>query len=339
MLDRLMGSPNIASKEYVYHQYDHMVRTNTVLLPGGDGAVLRIKGTNMGLSMTLDGNSRYCYLDPYTGGLGAVAEACRNLACTGAEPLAATNCLNFGNPEKPEIMWQFARAVEGINAGCLAFDTPITGGNVSFYNETLGQGIYPTPVLGLVGVLPDIRIEISPHFKQKDDMILLLGENLDELGGSEYQYVIQEALSGPPPAVDVAREKALQGLCLELVRGGLVRSAHDCAEGGLAVTLAEKCFAPASQKGWGANITLKDSVPLPSLLFGESHGRVIVSCPPGHIGRVEKAAERFGVPCAVLGTVGGDRLTIQCEDKELIDMEVSALEETWKSAIGKYFNS
>lgn len=334
MLCCLLGSPNIASKEYVYEQYDHMVRTNTIILPGSDAAVLRIKGTEMGLGMTLDGNSRYCYLDPYTGGMAAVAEACRNLVCAGAQPLAATNCLNFGNPEKPEIMWQFASVVEGIDAACRAFNTPITGGNVSFYNETLGKGIYPTPVLGLVGLLPDLKYATTRNFKAKDDIIVLLGDTLDELSGSEYQYAVQEAISGPPPALDLSKEKALQGLCLDIIREGLVHSAHDCSEGGLAVALAESCFAFDSKKGWGASITLKQDLPLPSLLFGETQGRVIISCAPEFLSRIEEMAVRQAVPFTVLGTVTGDRLAINCQDKEHIDIAISTLEETWRSAIG-----
>ena len=241
-LRALLASPAIASKRWVYRQYDHMVRTNTLVLPGMGAGVVRVKGTNRALALSVDGNGRYCYLDPYRGAILAVVEAARNVACAGGEPIGATNCLNFGNPERPEIMWQFGRAVEGITAACKALDIPITGGNVSLYNETDGRAIYPTPVLGVVGLIEDASRVLGRSFAGSGDAIVLLGETRHELGGSEYLKVTHRVVAGVPPEVDLNAEKALQQLLVACAREGLIRSAHDCAEGGLAVTLAECAF-------------------------------------------------------------------------------------------------
>src|SRR5688500_5969193 len=238
----LLASPGIANKRWVYRQYDHMVRTNTLVLPGMGAGVVRIKGTGRALAMSLDCNARFVYLDPYAGAQLAVAEAARNVACAGAEPIGATNCLNFGNPEKPEVMWQFARAVEGMGAACRALGIPITGGNVSLYNETDGSAVLPTPVLGVVGLIEDAGTVLARAFRAEGDLVILLGESRDELGGSEYLKVLHGLIRGVPPTLDLKREAALQRLLLEGSRKGLIRSAHDCAEGGLAVTVAECCF-------------------------------------------------------------------------------------------------
>ncbi len=239
---RLIGSPNIASKRWVYRQYDHMVRTNTLVLPGMGAGVVRVKGTTRALAMSVDCNARFVYLDPYTGAQLAVAEAARNVACAGALPIGATNCLNFGNPEKPDVMWQFARAVEGMGAACRALDIPITGGNVSLYNETDGRAVLPTPVVGVVGLIENADTVVSRAFRSAGDAVVLLGEGRDELGGSEYLKVVHGLIRGVPPVLDLAREAALQRLLVGAIGSGVIRSAHDCAEGGLAVTLAECCF-------------------------------------------------------------------------------------------------
>src|SRR5688500_1191407 len=224
---RLLGSPGIASKRWVYRQYDHMVRTNTLVVPGMGAGVVRIKGTKRALALSVDGNGRYCYLDPYRGAILAVVEAARNVACAGAEPIGATNCLNFGNPERPEIMWQFGRAVEGITAACMALAIPITGGNVSLYNETDGKASYPTPDLGVVGLLEDASKVLGRGFKASGDAVVVLGETRDELGGSEYLKVLHDIVAGVPPMVDLAAEKALQQLLVSAARDGLLQSAHD----------------------------------------------------------------------------------------------------------------
>src|SRR5437899_2267705 len=229
----LLASPTIGSKRWVYRQYDHMVRTNTLNLPGFGAGVVRVKGTDRGLALSVDGNGRYCYLDPYRGAMLAVAEAARNVACAGARPLGATNCLNFGNPERPAIMWQFAKAVEGIGAACRALDVPITGGNVSLYNETDGRAIYPTPVIGVVGLLEHADRVVTRRFQQPGDTVILLGEGRGELGGSEYLKLAYNVVRGLPPAIDLAAERALQSLLVRLADARMIRSAHDCSDGGL----------------------------------------------------------------------------------------------------------
>src|SRR5205085_12692854 len=247
-LKRLLASPNICSKRYIWQQYDSMAQTNTVEGPGtGDAGVIRIKGSQRGLAMVLECNSRWCYLDPRLGAMHAVAEAARNVACTGATPVGATNCLNFGNPEKPEIMWQFSQVIDGITKACEELEVPITGGNVSFYNETLGEGIYPTPVLGVVGLFDDVHKSAFPHFREAGRVIAMLrasepGDITDaqsELGSSEYAKEIFGEFWGFPPGLELEREAALQHTIIELINAGLLDSAHDCSDGGLATALAK----------------------------------------------------------------------------------------------------
>ncbi|HEX7794382.1 MAG TPA: phosphoribosylformylglycinamidine synthase subunit PurL, partial [Vicinamibacterales bacterium] len=250
----LLGAPNIASKKWAYRQYDHMVQTNTVNLPGFGAGVVRIKGTESALAMSVDGNGRYCYLDPKHGAMLAVAEAARNVACAGALPVAATNCLNFGNPERAAIMWQFARAVEGIGEACRALNVPITGGNVSLYNETDGKAIYPTPIIGVVGVLEQADRVVKRRFQNSGDVIVLLGEGRGELGGSQYLETLHDLVRGLPPRLNLDAEKALQRLMVDLASERLIRSAHDCSDGGLAVTLAECCFDTG---GAGAEVSIE----------------------------------------------------------------------------------
>jgi len=335
----LLASPVIASKRWVYRQYDHMVRTNTLVLPGMGAGVVRVKGTERALALSVDGNGRYCYLDPYRGAILAVVEAARNVACAGGEPIGATNCLNFGNPERPEIMWQFARAVEGITAACKALDIPITGGNVSLYNETDGNAIYPTPVLGVVGLIEDAGKVIGRRFKASGDVIVLLGHTRDELGGSEYLKVTQGIIAGMPPDVDLPSEKALQQLLVSTTREGLLRSAHDCAEGGVAVTLAECTFGT---EGIGANADLP-AVNAPAewiraaTLFSESASRVVVSVAREHLAPLLDRAKAFGVPAREIGTTGTGRISVLINGQSVIDIPVSEAESIWDGALEKYF--
>ncbi len=337
----LLGSPTVASKAWAYRQYDHMVQTNTISLPGLGSGVVRIKGTDRALAMSVDGNGRYCYLDPKRGAMLAVAEAARNVACTGARPIAATNCLNFGNPERPAIMWQFAQAVEGIGEACRALDTPITGGNVSLYNETDGRAIYPTPVIGVVGLLEHADRVLERRFRESGDVIILLGEGRGELGGSEYLKLIAGRVAGEPPALDLKRERALQTLLAALAERREIRSAHDCADGGLAVALAECCFntqgigAQASIEG--VHVSRSARVDEAAALFGESASRVLVSATPDAVAEVLQAAAAAGVPAKVIGETGGNRLRIAVAGSTAVDASIEQLEQIWSGTIERYF--
>ena len=337
----LLGSPTIASKRWVYRQYDHMVRTNTINLPGFGAGVVRIKGTDRALAMSVDGNGRYCYLDPYRGAMLAVAEAARNVACSGARPLAATNCLNFGNPERPAIMWQFAKAVEGIGAACRALDVPITGGNVSLYNETDGNAIYPTPTIGVVGLLEHADRVIGRRFQESGDAIILLGEGHGELGGSEYLKVMHDLVRGAPPELDLDAERALQALLVTLAAERLVRSAHDCSDGGLAVTLAECCFETTgigAEVSLGAEEVARDPrVNTAAALFGESASRVAISAVPDDVTRILERAAAARVPARVVGQTGGNRLRLAAGGEMVIDLSVDEAERAWSTAIEQYF--
>jgi phosphoribosylformylglycinamidine synthase II len=347
-LKQLLASPNICGKRWVWQQYDHMVQTNTVEAPGaGDAGVIRIKNSNPGLSqdvperglaMALDGNSRWCYLDPRLGAMHAVAEAARKVACSGATPVAATNCLNFGNPEKPHIMWQFSQTIDGITRACEELEIPITGGNVSFYNETLGEGIYPTPVLGVVGILDDVRKTAKMNFAAAGRTIVLLraGEAADitdvesEFGSSEYAKEILGALWGYPPEIDLEKEAALQKAVVELIQQALVESVHDCADGGLAVTLAEKTFA----KGVGARVNLaSDGLPAEFSLFGEDASRIVVSCDPAQLSRIQRLAEKHGIATDVLGETIPERLEISLDGSMFVAAAVSELSQAYESAL------
>ena len=303
----LLGSPNICSRHWVYHQYDHMVGVNTVMRPGGDAAVLKVKGAKSGLALTCDCNGRYCYLDPYVGAQIAVAESGRNLACSGATPVAITNCLNFGNPEKPGIFWQFCRAVEGLGEGCRQLETPVVGGNVSFYNESFGEAIYPTPVVGMLGLLDDVDDRVGSAFIREGDLVALLGETKDELGGSEYLKVIHGKVAGSPPSIDWDAEKGLIRCLARAAEANLLSSAHDLSEGGLAVALSES----AIQGGTGAGVKLAGDLPLHVLLFSESQSRALVSLEPGKLEALKEIAARLGVPLEVIGRTGGDNLEVE----------------------------
>ncbi|TRZ36152.1 phosphoribosylformylglycinamidine synthase subunit PurL [Niallia circulans] len=320
----LLKQPTIASKEWVYDQYDYMVRTNTVVAPGSDAAVVRIRGTKKALAMTTDCNARYLYLDPETGGKIAVAEAARNIVCSGAEPLAITDNLNFGNPEKPEIFWQIEKAADGISEACLALNAPVIGGNVSLYNETNGTAIYPTPVIGMVGLIKDTKDITTQSFKASGDLIYVLGETKDEFGGSELQKLLEGSISGKSPVLDLEVEKSHQAAVLTAIRAGIVESAHDLAEGGLAVAAAESLFGPNSL---GAKLDLQGN-PV-SALFSESQSRFLLSIKPENKEQFESL-----VPAALIGEVTNDNnLTISQGENILIKEQVEVLESAWRGAI------
>jgi phosphoribosylformylglycinamidine synthase len=332
-LVRVLASPTVASKQWIYRQYDTMVRTNTIVLAGMSAGVVRVKGTSRALALSTDGNGRYCYLNPRRGAMLAVAEAARNVVCAGATPIGATNCLNFGNPERPEIMWQFVEAVEGIADACRALEVPITGGNVSLYNETDGRAIYPTPVLGVVGLIEDASRVLTRTFKEPGDVVVLLGEDEAELGGSTWLKVVHGLVAGDAPALDMARERALQRLTIELASGGFLRSAHDCADGGLAITLCECCFDTA---GLGASIDLGGAVPTVAL-FSESASRIVVSVAASKEDEVLRRAAAAGVPARTIGTTGGTRVAVSVGGQTVIDSPVGALEQIWTDALANYF--
>ena len=325
ILEGLLASPNICSRRWIWDQYDHQVMLDTVLLPGGDAAVLRIKGTDRGIAVTTDCNGRYCYLDPFVGAQIAFAEAARNIACVGARPAAITDCLNFGNPEKPEVYWTFYEAVRGLAEACTAFEVPVVSGNVSFYNETFGEAIYPTPVVGMVGVLDDVAKHMTAGFKDAGDAVVLLGETLPEVGGSEYVRTQFDLVVGAPPTLDLERERAVHGVTIEAIQRGLIKSAHDCSEGGIGVTLAECCIAGSI----GATLELKGGMPPAVALFSESQSRIVVTVDPARVGELAQLAEDHGIPHSVLGSVGGKRLAV----KWMIDATVERLREIYEGSL------
>ncbi len=334
----LLESPNIASKRWVYEQYDHMVQTNTMVRPGSDAAVLRIKGTNKALAVTTDCNSRYCLLNPYEGAKIAVAEAARNLVCSGAEPIGLTDCLNFGNPERPDIMWQFVLSIEGLKDACEALGIPVVSGNVSFYNETNGLSIYPTPIVGMVGLIEPADRATTQWFKQAGDDIILLGTTKDELGGTEYLRVVHSREQGSPPLLSLEAEQALHACVRRLIREGVVRSAHDCSDGGLAVALAE-CTMSSGTRLLGAVVRLNARrLRLDSLLFGESQSRIVLSVSPNERDTVLRIASESNVPAELIGTVGGDRLVIEVTAEGgrsgcRIDVPVETLYDRWTNSL------
>jgi phosphoribosylformylglycinamidine synthase len=342
-LKRLLAGPNICGKRWVWQQYDHMVQTNTVEGPGtGDAGVIRIKnsdpqGSQRGLAMALDGNSRWCYLDPQLGAMHAVADAARNVACSGATPVGATNCLNFGNPEKPQIMWQFSKVIDGITKACEELDVPITGGNVSFYNETLGEGIYPTPVIGIVGILEDVHKAVFPHFREPGRAIVLLrasepGDLTDaesEFGSSEYAKELLGAVWGFPPALELGREAALQKALVEMIDVGLVDSAHDCSEGGIAVTLAESTFG----NGVGLRVNLASlGLPLEFVLFGEDASRVVISCDRSSLQGIQQVAGKYGLSAEEIGETVSDQVEIKLDGRVVVSATVKELRDPYEGA-------
>ena len=308
------------------------MRGNTVLAPGADAAVIRVKGTSKGLALTVDCNARYCYLDPHAGGMAAVAEAARNLACVGATPLGLTDCLNFGNPEREDVMWQFSQAIQGMREACMALEVPVVSGNVSFYNETDGVSIHPTPTVAMVGLLEDVTRIATPWFKEEGDLVVLLGLNRDEMGGSEYLKVVHGQVAGKPPAVDLALERGVQRTCRSAVEQGLLSSAHDVSEGGLAVALADCCISHPDPEGIGAVIEIEQRGRSDALLFGESHSRIVVSLKERDYGRLQDIADRENVAMALIGKVDGNRLAIN----DLVRAPVQRLRNIWSTALERY---
>jgi phosphoribosylformylglycinamidine synthase len=341
ILRQLLASPGIASKRWVYRQYDHMVRTNTLVMPGMGAGVVRVKGTSCALALSTDGNGRFVYLDPFAGAQLAVAEAARNVACAGGQPIGATNCLNFGNPERPDIMWQFAKVVEGMGTACRALGIPITGGNVSLYNETDGRAILPTPVLGVVGLIENAARVVRRTFQSISDVVVLLGSSRDELGGSEYLKTMHQVIRGMPPSLDLALEAALQRVLVAGASQGLIRSAHDCAEGGLAVTLAECCF----DTGLGAEIDVPQvAAATPDFadittLFGESASRAVVSVTPELQPALLALAASEGLSAMPVGRVGGGRVRVSIAGRHVLDESLADLQHIWDTAIEKHFES
>lgn len=324
-LRTLLSTPELGDKSWVWHQYDFTVRGNTILGPGGDAALLRLKGTPLGLAMTSDVNPVYCWLDPRVGGAQAVAEAARNLACVGAEPLGLTDCLNFGNPENREIAWQFRECVGGMAEACRALSIPVVSGNVSFYNETEGASVHPTPTVGMVGVLPDVSIHPTSFFQMAGDRVLLLGEDKDEFGGSAYLRLLYHVEQGRPPAVDLEAEARLTALLRHGSRAGWLRTATDVSDGGLALTLAEATFA----QGLGARLDVEGG---PRTLFSETQARAVVAVAPEAADSVLRLAEELSVPCSDIGVVGGDRLIVSTGG-EGFDVEVEELHREWHNAL------
>jgi phosphoribosylformylglycinamidine synthase len=322
----LLASPSLACKRWIYRQYDSTVRTNTVAGPGSDAAVVRVKGTRKALAMAVDGNGRYCWLDPFEGARLAVAEACRNVAASGAVPIGATNCLNFGNPERPEVMGQLVRAIAGIGEACRVLGVPITGGNVSLYNETDGKAIYPTPVIGVVGLLDDASRALTQWFRDEGDAVYLLGTTGEDLGGSELLKVVHGRVAGRPPRLDLDAEKRLHVFMAEAAAEGLLASAHDVSEGGLAIALAECCMT-ADGPRLGSRLDLGDASRADVLLFSETPSRIVVSTRDGIA--LERAARRAGVPCRALGVVQSERLELIRQRQALLDIPVSRLHQAW----------
>ncbi len=337
-LKTLLASANICNKRWITEQYESYVQLTGVQRPGGDAGVIRVKGTKRGLSMALDGNGRWCYLDPKLGAMHAVAEACRNVACTGATPVAATNCLNFANPEKPHVMWQFSQVIDGITKACEELDVPITGGNVSFYNETLGEGIYPTPVLGIVGVLDNAEKNATPHFQKTGSALVLLstaeqGDVVDaqtEFGSSEYAKEVLGQLWGFPPGLELEQEVTLQRCIVELIQSGLVESAHDISEGGLGVCVAESGFRNAI----GAKVELGESeLPLECVLFGEDASRIVVCCDQSRVSAIKQVAEKYGVAAEEIGKTVSKKLEISIGGKTVVSANIADLFTAWNEAL------
>jgi phosphoribosylformylglycinamidine synthase len=327
----LLSRPTIASKRTIWRQYDHMVGINTVVLPGSDAAVLRLKGTARAIAVATDGNGSYGYLDPRQGGALAVAEAARNVVCAGGRPLAMTDCLNFGSPERPEIMWQFTEAVEGIAECCRELGIPVVGGNVSFYNETSGQAILPTPIVGVAGLLEDVERRTTQWFKDEGDIVAVLGETPGALAGSEYLTWRLGKVAGRLPPFDLGRERRVQAACLATIEAGAARSAHDCAEGGLAVALAEASMT--GPRPLGAEIDLPATGRLDELLFGEAPSRIVISVAPEAWTRCAQIVAEWDVPFRMVGRVGGRRLDIRVDGRPIVGVDVGALAEAFEGGL------
>jgi phosphoribosylformylglycinamidine synthase len=330
----VLGSPTVASKEWAFRQYDQQVGINTLVLPGSDAAVLRVKGTRRALAVATDGNGRQVFLDPRRGAALAVAEAARNVSCTGAQPLGLTDCLNFGSPERPEILWQFAESIEGIAEACCVLGLPVVGGNVSFYNETSGQAILPTPIVGVVGLLEDAERLATQWFKGPGHRIALLGPVKVSLGGSEYLWVLHRRLAGALAPLDLALERRVQSAVQAAVGAGLVQSAHDCAEGGLAVALAESCVT--GREAIGCTVSLNPGDRPDLALFGEGPSRVVVSVESGRALEFEGLMAESAIPWRWVGTTGGDRLRIRWGATTVIDVAMGGLEHAWRRGFERH---
>jgi phosphoribosylformylglycinamidine synthase len=323
---KMLSSPNIASKRWIFKQYDHMVRTNTIILPGSDAAMIRIKESNKGIAMSSDCNSRYCYLNPYEGGIQAVVEAARNVAVSGARPKAITNCLNFGNPEKSDIMWQFIKSVEGMAKACKELNTPVVSGNVSLYNETEGNAIYPTPVVVMVGVIDNVENRLESSFKEFDSIIFLVGKTKDELGGSEYLEYIHGIVKGEPPEVDLKHEKKLIDFMIEGANGKIFLSAHDVSEGGVAVALAEMCL----KNRVGAIVDLKSPYREDIAMFSESQGRVIVEVSKNNLEKMLSLLQKYSLDFEIIGKTDIKRLEISNCGFTLVDLPLRVVYDKYK---------
>jgi len=321
---KILASPNICSKEWIYKDNKKISAegTEVILFPGDDAGVLKIKGSKRGIAFTTDGNGRYCYLDPFVGGKITVAEAARNLSCKGALPMAVTDNLNFGNPEKEEIFWQLEESIKGISEACRVLDTPVISGNVSLNNESNGEAIYPTPIIGMAGVIEDCDQLCSMPFKDEGDLIVLIGENKEEIGGSEYLKVFHNLEKGLPPQIDLSLEKSVQEVCRESIQAGIISSAHDCADGGLVVTLAECCITGKK----GAKVEINTKIRNDALLFGETQSRIVISLPEKNLDSLKEIANKFEAPIQVLGKVEGDSLKIG----NLIDIKIEQLKKAWE---------
>ena len=329
-LDKVLSSPSVASKAWVYNQYDYMVRTSTAVRPGSDAAVVTVHGTRKALAMTTDCNGRFVYLDPEVGGKIAVSEAARNIVCSGAEPLAITDNLNFGSPEKPDIFWQMEKSVDGMAEACRVLDTPVIGGNVSLYNENSKGAIYPTPVVGMVGLVHDTDHITTQGFKNEGDAILLLGDTYGELGGSEFQAVVHGVTEGRPPQLDLNKEKSLLNVVLKAIQSGLVQSAHDLSEGGLAVALAESCISGGL--GAGVELTASD-LRADIALFSESQSRILLSASPNQADELVQLIAQHGVPVRVIGRVEGGDLVVHANGAAVVNRPVQALKQVWEDVI------
>jgi len=340
VLKKLLASPNICSKRWVYTQYDTMVRTNTAILPGADAAVVRVKETRRAISMCLDGNGKFAAINPRMGAKLIVAESARNNVCVGARPIAVTNCLNFASPERPEVMWSFSEVIDGISEACRAFETPIISGNVSFYNETDGRGILPTPTIGMVGLIEDVRKLVTQGFKKEGDVIAILGETKDDLAASEYAQTIVGLTTGEliengiVPELDLDLEVKVQQTCLKLAESLLINSAHDASDGGLAVAIAEQCFSSLNNRANGAEIELKsENLSAESLLFGETPSRIIITFAPEN---TEKVKETAGdCPFEIIGKVSVDNLIFRVNGEEKVSAPIEDLESAWKTSLKK----